>query len=115
MVEELYHDADGKPTARTSYKYSIDNGASKEEMIVNHYSSPPATFRFVTLTKNNGDQTRLSYGGDGSLLERSTHEYPNRDSHGNWTVEINTSWEPGEGDKWIVKSKSKTTRTLTYF
>jgi hypothetical protein len=115
LVEELYRDAEGKPTARINRRYSIDNGASKEEVTVNHYSNPPTTFRFVTFIQKNGEQKKLYYGADGSLISRSTREYPNRDSHGNWIVEINTSWELSEGDKWIVKSKSKTTRTFTYY
>ena len=115
VVEELYRGTDGKPTSRITYKYSIDNGASTEERTVNHYLDRLTTFRYVTLTKKNSEETRLSYGADGSLSSRSTHEYPNRDSHGNWIVQIDTSWEPDEAGKWIVKSKSKTTRAITYY
>ncbi len=60
LVEAILHgitDADGKPTSRTTYKYSIDNGASTEEMTVSSYLDRPTAFRFITVIQNNGEHS----------------------------------------------------------
>lgn len=125
MMTEIMYNKFGERVGETSsipehgvitsveYKRSKDNGVETVETVIRGVDGT-ITAKYIDRTDHDGNESTLSYSPDGTLEEKQTWEYPQKDQNGNWTVEIMTKWEPKDGDL-VIKLKKKTIRTIKYY
>jgi len=111
LLMQTGHRLNEKDNYQFVYTYTNEEGVEKKESQFFDYKGT-LIIRTVLLTDKSGDITYLTYDGAGNLYRKFTRKYVERDSHGNWTIEIYTGWDP---KKLIPLGKYFTRQMLTYY